>query len=150
MEEIRSKIDDRVLHLVHRMAEMRKPGRDFPSRVDIVPPEHGLQVSCLKLMNEQTFKPHKHIPRPREIPITQECWIVVMGIVRVTYYDTDDTIIGYRTLNPGDVSITLEGAGHTYKAFTTPTFVYECKTGPFVGVEADKVLIGADSAESED
>lgn len=141
MERIESRVEPgKLLHLIHRDADMHKWGRGVASRIDLVPDSEGLQVAALKLQNKTTFKAHYHIPRVREIPITQECWVVVFGIVRVSYYDIDQSLIGHRVLNAGDVTITLAG-GHTYEGCTANTRVVEVKTGPFLGAEADKVLI---------
>jgi cupin fold WbuC family metalloprotein len=101
-----------------------------------------LQVAYLNMKSEQTFKAHRHIPRPRAIEKTQETWIVVRGSVTVIYYDLDDSLLGQRTLSPGDLTITLEG-GHNYIAHSESTLVVEAKTGPFVGVDADKVPLSA-------
>ena len=144
MERIESQAEPgRLLHILFRGSELDEPGvRQCSGRIDICPPEEGLQVAYLKLLNEQTFRPHKHVERRREIPRTQESWIVVRGIVQVVYYDIDNSLIGRRTLNAGDATVTFAG-GHTYKSYSTGSRVYEIKTGPYVGTEADKEFIGA-------
>jgi hypothetical protein len=125
----------KLLHLVFRRKDLQSFGRR-----DIVPDEEGLQVAMIKMKNGQTFHPHKHIPRSRQIARTQEAWAIIHGVVRVTYYDTNDAILDHRVLNAGDVTVTLEG-GHNYQSFTEGALVVECKTGPFIGVAEDKVLI---------
>lgn len=139
MERIYSTVEPgKLLHVIHRRSDMSGFGRS-----DIVPEEEGLQVAVMKLKNGQTFQAHRHIPRSREIARTQETWAIVHGIVRATYYDVDNSLIGHRVLNAGDVTVTLEG-GHNYQAFTEGTLVVETKTGPFVGAEQDKELIECD------
>jgi len=143
MERIESRVEPgKLLHIIHRDADLHKYGLACSSRIDLVPESEGLQVAALKMKNKDKFKAHYHIPRPREIPITQECWVVVFGIVRVSYYDTDQSLIGHRVLTAGDVTITIAG-GHNYECCTANTRVVEIKNGPFVGVDADKVLIDA-------
>jgi len=127
---------ERLLHLLFRK---HVPPCSPVNRVDICPDEEGLQVASLTIRKGHRFRPHKHISRPREIGITQETWIVMSGLVRVSYYDIDDSLINKFTLYPGDCTITL-GGGHTYEALTTSS-VYEVKTGPFESVEADKEVI---------
>lgn len=124
-----------LLHILCRVDHDRsKP------RMDLTPETEGLQVAYLNLEKDQTFKPHKHLPRERSISRTQESWIVIRGIVDVIYYDLDDSILDALTLHPGDLTITLMG-GHNYVSRTNDTLVVECKTGPFIGVNADKALI---------
>jgi hypothetical protein len=90
-----------------------------------------------------TFKPHKHIEKNRcfEKMIAQESWLVVKGKVKCIFYDIDDSIICEKILNAGDASFTLYG-GHNYEILEEDTFVYEYKTGPYEGIEMDKVFIG--------
>lgn len=138
MEEIYSRIDpQRLLHVIHRGADMTKLGR-----IDISPASESLQVACLKLGSGQTFKAHQHLPRPRKIPKTQECWVVVRGIVQAVYYDIDKTLICKKVLGIGDCTVTFDG-GHNYVCHSHGSLVYEIKGGPFVGVEADKEYIDA-------
>lgn len=123
--------------LIH--AIMRK--KDIThKRNDISPDEQFLQVSCFKLDNAKTFKPHKHITQIRTTNITQESWIVIEGSVKAILYDIDDTIRVTPILKPGDSSITFRG-GHNYEALEDNTIVYEYKTGPYNGIENDKVFI---------
>ena len=89
----------------------------------------------------KSFKPHKHIYKVGENKvIAQESWIVVKGSVKVVMYDLDDTIIDQIILNPGDCSMTFSG-GHNYVIQEDNTIVYEYKTGPYKGIENDKVSI---------
>jgi hypothetical protein len=55
-------------------------------------------------------------------------------------YDLDDTIIDQIILYPGDCSMTFAG-GHNYVIQEDNTIVYEYKTGPYKGIENDKVSI---------
>lgn len=124
-----------LLHIIYRLDEM------VEGRTDLIPDNNFLQLSALKMKEGKTFKPHYHIWKdsPKQC-IAQESWVVISGKVFVTYYDYDMTIIHEDVLCPGDVSITLEG-GHTY-LFLDDSVVYEYKTGPYTGIENDKVQIG--------
>ena len=112
----------------------------FNTRVNISPVSESLQVSHLTLADNQTFKPHKHILYERSMPMAQESWVVISGEVEVTYYDIDDEIMDYQRLKPGECTITYRG-GHNYKALQPNTVIYEFKTGPYHGMEKDKVHI---------
>lgn len=124
----------KVLHIIHRKRDAEK------GRKDLVEPDQFIQVATINQPSGKTFAPHRHIMYPRhEVYITQESWVVVSGLVEVTLYDLDNSILHTDVLEPGDCSVTLEG-GHNYK-FLQDGFVYEFKTGPYNGVEQDKTMI---------
>jgi len=136
MEKIYSKNNpEKLLHIIVRKSDL-KPGRS-----DVVPETNFIQCAILNMEKDKTFRPHKHIwkPRRREV-IAQESWIVIQGKVKCHFYDLDDTIISEPILEPGDASFTLEGA-HTYTILEHDTLVYEYKTGPYEGQELDKEFI---------
>tara|TARA_B100000131_G_scaffold309294_1_gene339622 strand:+ start:311 stop:730 length:420 start_codon:yes stop_codon:yes gene_type:complete len=136
IEKIYSKINpERLLHIVCQTRFLDAP------RHDLVDDEQFLQLAVLKYEKGKTFKPHKHIFK--EVPsqsIAQESWAVVNGKVKAIFYDEDDTIIGERILNAGDLSITLFG-GHNYEILEDDTLVLEYKTGPYYGQSLDKVFV---------
>jgi hypothetical protein len=72
--------------------------------------------------------------------IPQESWVVIRGMVQVEMYDLDNTLLHTDVLEPGDISVTLEG-GHNYLIMADDTLVYEYKTGPYKGQEKDKTFI---------
>ena len=136
IEKIYSKINpERLLHIVCQTRFLDA------HRHDLVDDEQFLQLAVLKYEKGKTFKPHKHIFK--EVPsqsIAQESWAVVNGKVKAIFYDEDDTIIGERILNAGDLSITLFG-GHNYEILEDDTLVLEYKTGPYYGQSLDKVFV---------
>lgn len=136
MEKIYSKIDkNKLLHIITRFNDISIGRRDLSDPVEF------LQIATINMEKGKTFFPHKHIwsdTRPTKIP--QESWIVIKGSVKVTLYDTNDKIIKEDILMPGDASITFYG-GHNYKSLEENTIVYEVKTGPYLGLELDKVKI---------
>lgn len=130
-----SKVDNRLLHIVHKLD-------DFQGRQEVIPEDNFLQCATLKMEKGKTFPPHKHITKDRHHSkqIAQESWIIVKGSVKCTFYDIDDTIIAEPILNVGDASFTLYG-GHTYEILEDDTLVYEYKTGPYEGQKLDKEFI---------
>jgi hypothetical protein len=64
---------------------------------------------------------------------------VVKGEIELTLYDTDDSIIYVTTLKEGDAMFTLHG-GHAFKCLED-SLIYEVKTGPYRGIENDKIFI---------
>ena len=135
MIEIRSKINNRLLHMVYRWEDLKK------QREDVAPENQFIQVSALDLKKDKTFKPHRHIwkPAPRDRVVAQESWCVMSGKVLAHFYDLNDELLETVELNDGDISLTFEG-GHTYTILEDAR-VYEYKTGPYEGQELDKVFL---------
>ena len=122
-----------LLHLVQRAADISEP------RTEVISPGEVLQLATLRLPQGKTFRPHAHIPCPRETDATQESWVVIKGRVKTVFYDIDDTIVHIDELGPGDCSVTLRG-GHNYECLEE-SVVYEFKTGPYFGQLKDKRFI---------
>ena len=134
MERIYSKIQtDILLHIVYRVGEIK-------GRTNISPDNEFLQVASMKMNKGQTFKAHKHIKFKKTTDIAQESWLVIRGSVKCILYDLDDSIISEHILFPGDLSLTFRG-GHNYYIMEDDTIVYEYKTGPYMGIENDKVFL---------
>ena len=136
MINIYSKVDPNMLcHMVLRKKEI------VEERTDIISAENFLQLSTLNMPKGKTFRPHKHIWKPGEKEvIAQESWVVIEGMVKVSFFDTDGKLLEDIILHPGDSSITLQG-GHTYLSMRDNTKVYEYKTGPYKGQKLDKVFL---------
>ena len=136
IESFYSKVDENIL-----LHQLFKPNfKNGKHRINISPEHESLQVCHLGLVNNQTFKAHKHIFYKRDMPMAQESWVVISGKVKIFYYDLNDTIITTRIMSEGDCTITYRG-GHNYKSLTENTIVYEFKTGPYFGTERDKVFL---------
>jgi len=137
-EEIFSKVEPgKLLHIIYRPEA--PTGEE--SREDIIAEEHYLQCSALRFSKGRTFRPHKHVWK--EIPgktIAQESWVVTAGRVKCFFYDVDDSLLGEWELEAGDMSVTLYG-GHTYEILEDNTTVYEYKSGPYLGINKDKIFI---------
>ena len=126
---------DKLLHMIYYKDDLET------KREDVAPEEQFIQVSALQLEEGSTFRPHKHIWKEAPEPevIAQESWCIMNGRVKAHFYDLDDSLIGEYELNEGDISLTFEG-GHTYTILEDAK-VYEYKTGPYQGVEKDKVFL---------
>lgn len=136
MNEIFSKINKNLL------LHLNLTKNEIAERKDFISPNEFLQVATMKLSKSQTFKTHKHIWKTQfeKKIIAQEAWVVISGSVKVFYYDIDDSFIKSVILSSGDCTITLQG-GHNYESLEDHTLVYEFKTGPYEGIEKDKILI---------
>ena len=135
MEKIYSKVDGRLLHVIHRMHE-------FQGRQDVIPENNFLQCATLKMEKGKTFLPHKHITKDRHYPeqIAQESWVIIKGSVKCTFYDLDDSVLYETEIGKGDVIVLFRG-GHSLEVLDKDTIFYEFKTGPYYGIEADKEAI---------
>jgi hypothetical protein len=126
---------DLLLHVVNRY-------KDFNERKDLADPKYFIQLASLKFNKGKTFRPHMHIWKPSisKNIIAQESWVVIDGSVKVFFYDIDKKLLCTEILKKGDSSITFEG-GHNYEFLEDNTHVYEFKTGPYEGIEKDKIFI---------
>lgn len=137
LREIYSKVErNKLMHIVCI-------NTNVDERVNVCTADALLQLAFLPLKEGQTFKAHKHIEKKVEINGTSESWIVLRGRVMAILYDLDDTILEEVELKQGDCSITIcpVGAGHNYLCLEDNTLVAEYKTGPYMGIEQDKVFI---------
>jgi len=135
VEKILSSVEPgRLLHFVHRKSE-------FGARAELIDATQVLQLSSQSIPSGKEFRPHRHIPKKVDIfDITaQESWVVITGVVEVSYFDLNDTLIERRLLSEGDLSVTLAG-GHGYRIIEE-AMIYEFKTGPYLGVESDNTFI---------
>lgn len=149
MEKIYSKIEpSTLLHLVYRLDDIRFSADETSVsgffRTNIAPENEYLQLASLRMQKGHTFKAHKHISFEKTTDIAQESWLVIKGSVKCIFYDVDDTIIAEPVLFPGDLSMTFRG-GHNYVIMEDDTIVYEYKTGPYLGIQKDKVFLKKDS-----
>ena len=143
MKLIYSKIKtSKLLHLVHKLEDIENLSKNNGfARKNVVPDNEFLQLATLRMDKGRTFDSHKHIYKDGEKKvIAQESWMVIKGKVKVIMYDLDDTIIYEAILEAGDCSMTFAG-GHNYIVQEDNTIVYEYKTGPYKGVNNDKVLL---------
>ena len=113
---------------------------EYPSgRVDATEAEQYLQCAIINMDDGKKFDPHVHIPCERHTDTTQESWVVLKGKIKITYYDEDKIPMGETVLTEGGCTISFWG-GHKYECIEDGTVVYEFKSGPYFGKDADKVV----------
>lgn len=142
MEKIVSKFNGAHLHSVIRVADLvvfRTPTGRQVRRNDYSAEGRHLQVAQVGAVTNVDFPAHCHIKKPSSDHATEEAWVVIRGHVSVAYFDTDGAYLATRVLEPGDCSITYAG-GHAY-SMLGDSLIYEFKTGPYYGVEKDKVML---------
>ena len=130
-----------LLHVVIRPDEKSGVIKEL-NRVDFSDPQEYLQGAVIEIPAKHVFKPHIHLERERSFSNlrAQETWVVIRGEVTVDYYGETGVFIGSEVLQAGDVTITFRG-GHGYRTSNSDSLVYEFKSGPYEGVEVDKIFI---------
>ena len=123
---------DLLLHIIYH------PDKKNIRRQDLTPEEEFIQVAFLHMKENEIISAHKHTPKLATINITQESIIVIKGSINVSLYDVDDHLISEYKLKQSDCVITFRG-GHKYQVLSSDAFVYEHKTGPYLGI--DKKMI---------
>lgn len=102
----------------------------------------ALQVSMICAASGTAYRAHRHLSKnTSSAHVTQESWVVIGGWVEASYYDLDGALLTTVVLEAGDCSITYLG-GHGYRVMLGESArVYEFKSGPYHGREADKEFI---------
>ena len=124
--------DGQLFAILHRKDEWIE-GLNF-----LTPNESFCQVGTWWYQKGKSLQAHKHIKNVRSNNITQECVIVMSGSIHVDLYDENDQHFQDIIINEGDMIVLLHG-GHGYQILEEDTKVIECKNGPFVSVEKDKI-----------
>jgi len=139
LQQFKSTITDRVLHITYNIYDSVLLD-ELESRDDLTDESEYLQCAAIRIPYGKSFQAHRHIRCDRTTDMTQEAWVVLKGAVAVDYYDEEDNRIGSKIIEEGGVTVTF-GGGHSYESLTDDTLVYEFKSGPYFGRDADKVAI---------
>lgn len=131
MNKVYSEVEPgRLLHVIFNADE------PFEDRVNLSDPEHLLQVSVMELSPARNVPPHIHALREKETKpeqgVTQECWIVLRGGVRIALFDLDQRPLGQQSLRGGHILVTFFG-GHSLESESGGALMIECKNGPYLG-----------------
>lgn len=125
--------DGILFAIIHKTSDWKK-GLDF-----LTPNESFSQVGTWWYEKGKHLKAHKHIRNERESSLTQECVIVMHGSIKASVYDEANVLFHTEILKKGDFMIML-GGGHSYDILEDNTKIIECKNGPFITVEKDKIV----------
>ena len=133
IHEIRDE-QGRLMHCVVKEVET--------GRRNISSDDQFIQCATLRLDAGTTFRAHQHRWKyfDNSPEIAQESWVVIRGSVKVFFYDTKGVLLEEHIIKTGEASFTYQG-GHNYLILEDDTFVFEYKTGPYHGQEADKVFL---------
>lgn len=100
-------------------------------------PRLPLQLVTLKHPKGNLLKAHLHKKRRLVSNISETCFVVKSGKIRLDLYSPDKIFFKYIVLKEGQIFITANGSGHSIKMLEDAE-VLEIKNGPF---EEDKILI---------
>lgn len=107
MEERYSSVDGTLNHIICTLSDVAEISSN---RLNLCPDESFLHLGLIK-SGHRSYAPHFQLDHqtPRQIIRAQESWVVMRGSVKLTLYDTDDTVQAIRILNQGDITLTLYG-----------------------------------------
>lgn len=137
MEKIYSKKNpDVLLHIVFRLQDFNKP------RVEISDMADPLQCLAIRANEGDSFGAHHHLLKIRleTYEKTQECMVVIRGLIECSLYDTDNSFLDNIVLKEGDALYTIDG-GHGFVVLEDNSCMLEFKSGPYTGRKNDKVYI---------
>ena len=102
--------------------------------------ENPLQIGVIERGAGDIISSHKHLPvKVEHYVIRQDFLHVMMGKVRVKFFDTEDRQVAERILDQGDSLLQMSG-GHGFQ-FEEPTRLMEVKLGPYSTQDNDKQKI---------
>ena len=107
-------------------AEFREPGIHF-----FTTPELSQQLGYISHPSGTSIPAHRHRPVAREVLYSQEVLLIKKGLLRVDFYNDDESYLESRVLKSGDV-ILLAGGGHGFEVLEAVEMI-EVKQGPYAG-----------------
>lgn len=109
-------------------------------RMELIEESFPIQLSLRNLEFGLIVKAHRHPKKKKfsENPI--EAWMVFSGTIAASIFENDGTEVCRIELEPFDLAIFYSG-GHALEVIEGPATMLEIKTGPYEGVENDKVFI---------
>lgn len=135
MDKIFSRANPEILlHIIHQKGDFSEP------RFNLSTEEEYIQARTILFSKDEEVPAHKHLEIDKVGKLTQEVLIIIEGELEASYYDIDNSFIKKIVLKEGDCAVTFRG-GHSFKALTNNTKLYEVKNGPYYGKEKDKVGI---------
>ena len=100
----------------------------------------SLEDNCHRMLN--AVEPGTVVPIHHH-PTKDESFVVLRGIVKVTTYNDDGSIIESIVLDPkvGQYGVDIpKNVWHTIESLESGSVIFECKDGPFVPHEEEGIL----------
>lgn len=117
--------NDKLLAIILR-TEYKQEGISF-----FTSDEFSQQLGYMSRPEGYVIPPHVHNPVARSVHYTKEVLFIKSGMVRVDFYDEEQSYFESRILRAGDV-ILLAYGGHGFEMLE-PSEMIEVKQGPYAG-----------------
>lgn len=101
-------------------------------------PEMTQQLLYMRHEPRHTIQPHIHLPHRRHIEHTREVLFIKEGSIKIDFYAQDKHPITSKELVAGDCVLLISG-GHGITIGDEGAALLECKQGPYIGPEKDKI-----------
>ncbi len=109
-------------------------------RMELIEESYPVQLSLRNLETGLSVKAHRHPPKSKFSLDSIEAWMVFSGSICATIFESNGAEIYRVQLKPMDLAIFYSG-GHALDVTEGPATMLEIKTGPYEGVENDKIFI---------
>jgi hypothetical protein len=109
-------------------------------RMELIEESFPVQLSLRNLVTGLSVKAHRHPPKSKFSMESIEAWMVFSGTIRATIFENSGVKVCQVQLKPLDLAIFYSG-GHALEVIEGPATMLEIKTGPYEGVENDKIFI---------
>ncbi len=103
------------------------------------PSESSFQFGLLAHKAGFVERPHYHKPITRTIDDLQQMFVVQKGVVLITLYSDDGSLIKELELHAGDAIVLIHGI-HAIRVIEDMQCI-SVKQGPFLGTENDKYFV---------
>jgi hypothetical protein len=108
-------------------------------RMELIEESFPVQLSLRNLELGLKVKAHSHLDKKKFSQNPIEAWMVFSGSISAKIFENDGTQAHEAILKPFDLAIFYSG-GHSLEVLEGPATMLEIKTGPYEGVENDKVV----------
>ena len=95
------------------------------------PDEFSQQLAYMNHPSGKIIEPHFHNPVHRNVVYTQEVLLIKKGLLRIDFYDDNQSFLESRSLHSGDV-ILISSGGHGFEVIEDVEMI-EVKQGPYQG-----------------
>ena len=130
IEKIKYK-NDLIAMIIRSKKYKQKKGINFFTKE-----REPIQVAYMSHKKDHKIQPHSHVKKIRIIKTVPEVLIILEGILRVDFYNSQKKIFKKRNLSKNDIIILLKGA-HGFAVKKNCKFI-EVKQGPFFGLKDKK------------
>lgn len=123
------KVVEEITHQGNILAIVVRDSYDHEGITFFTKPDFSQQLAHMHHPKGKVIEPHIHNPVVRKVEYTEEVLVVKQGVVRVDFYNPDQTYLESRILRTGDVILLIAG-GHGFEVIED-LIMFEIKQGPY-------------------